>query len=391
MIRKLNIVITCVLFINFSYAQKKDKSEIYYNMGNAAFAQKNYKKADSLFTLSISLQPHPDTYFNLAACKKKLDDFEGYCINLGGAMNMGDVEARRLYSKQCIKSDTLKSKEIIGDSIIKVIKLITTYLYNDNIECEKYDKDTNLMSSFFIQKNDTIYNYDKGIEFIPSTSGDSSSSLVNFIKQTHFAEFVKTNNSTGKIVLSIIYNKDGIIENIQTISSAKNQISENELISELYKQPKTKGITIKGVPVKYNLVVTVIFAKKLLYVWCNETPKRIKRSFRISSDKEMLKNDEIMPEFPGGTVDMMQFLQKNIVYPNMAKEAGLQGKCFLKFVVGVDGSINDVAVMRGVPGCIECDIEAIRVVYSMPKWNPGKQKGKAVPVFFNLPINFHLR
>jgi protein TonB len=100
---------------------------------------------------------------------------------------------------------------------------------------------------------------------------------------------------------------------------------------------------------------------------------------------------EEMPEFPGGPMEMMKYIQKNISYPQMAKEAGLSGKCFLKFVVNGNGNISDVQVLKGVPGCSECDKEAIRVVKSMPNWKAGKQNGRSVPVFFNLPINFQLR
>jgi protein TonB len=100
---------------------------------------------------------------------------------------------------------------------------------------------------------------------------------------------------------------------------------------------------------------------------------------------------EEMPEFPGGMQMMMEFIKKNIQYPQMAKEAGLSGKCFLKFVVNGNGNITDVQVLKGVPGCGECDREAIRVVKLMPNWKPGKQNGRSVSVFFNLPINFQLR
>ena len=100
---------------------------------------------------------------------------------------------------------------------------------------------------------------------------------------------------------------------------------------------------------------------------------------------------EEMPEFPGGAMEMMKYIQKNIQYPQMAKEAGLSGKCFLKFVVNGSGNITDVNILKGVPGCGECDREAIRVVKSMPNWKAGKQNGRAVSVFFNLPINFQLK
>jgi protein TonB len=76
-------------------------------------------------------------------------------------------------------------------------------------------------------------------------------------------------------------------------------------------------------------------------------------------------------------------------YPEEAKELGVQGKVFVTFVVEVDGSITDVKVLRGIGS--GCDDEAVRVVKSMPKWVPGKQRGVPVRVQFNLPINFKLQ
>ena len=100
---------------------------------------------------------------------------------------------------------------------------------------------------------------------------------------------------------------------------------------------------------------------------------------------------EEMPEFPGGQMEMMKYIQKNIQYPAMAREAGISGKCFLKFVVSGDGAISDVTILKGVAGCPDCDKEAMRVVKSMPKWKAGKQNGRSVSVYFNLPINFTIK
>lgn len=95
-------------------------------------------------------------------------------------------------------------------------------------------------------------------------------------------------------------------------------------------------------------------------------------------------------EFPGGMTAMREYLKKNLMYPAIAKDAGIQGKCYLRFIVNADGSISDVSVLRGVANCPECDKEAMRVVKSMPKWAPGKVNGKAVRMNYNLPIVFKL-
>ena len=98
---------------------------------------------------------------------------------------------------------------------------------------------------------------------------------------------------------------------------------------------------------------------------------------------------ENMPSFPGGEAKLFEYLGKNIKYPAMAKDAGIQGIVYVNFVVYEDGSIKDVKVLRGIGG--GCDEEALRVVKSMPKWTPGKQRGKAVRVSYNLPIRFTLK
>ncbi len=97
---------------------------------------------------------------------------------------------------------------------------------------------------------------------------------------------------------------------------------------------------------------------------------------------------EQMPAFPGGQGALMKYLAEHIKYPELAKESGIQGRVFINFVVEPDGSIDQVKVLRGIGG--GCDEEAVRVVKSMPRWIPGKQRGKPVRVSFNLPVKFAL-
>ncbi len=97
---------------------------------------------------------------------------------------------------------------------------------------------------------------------------------------------------------------------------------------------------------------------------------------------------EDQPEFPGGEAARQQFLEQNLRYPQMAREAGIQGTVFVTFVVERDGSVTDVRVLRGIGG--GCDEEAVRVVSMMPRWTPGRQRGQPVRVQFNMPIRFRL-
>ncbi|NLR65598.1 energy transducer TonB [Chitinophaga varians] len=98
---------------------------------------------------------------------------------------------------------------------------------------------------------------------------------------------------------------------------------------------------------------------------------------------------EFMPEFPGGEAALMKYLSKNLRYPNMAQENGIQGSIFVQFVVNKDGSISEVKTVGAHKGA-GLEEEAVRVVSKMPSWKPGKQNGKAVTVIFNLPVTFRL-
>lgn len=97
---------------------------------------------------------------------------------------------------------------------------------------------------------------------------------------------------------------------------------------------------------------------------------------------------EVMPKYPGGQDAMIKYLSENIKYPENARKNGIQGRVFVTYVVEKNGDISDVRILRGVNE--ELDAEALRVVSSMPAWSPGKQRGEAVRVQFNLPINFKL-
>lgn len=98
---------------------------------------------------------------------------------------------------------------------------------------------------------------------------------------------------------------------------------------------------------------------------------------------------ESEPEFPGGMEALYKYLAQNIKYPQLARENGITGKVYVQFVVEKDGSIANPRILRDIGG--GCGAEAIRVVKAMPKWSPGKQRGKAVRVQFNLPVNFNLK
>lgn len=114
----------------------------------------------------------------------------------------------------------------------------------------------------------------------------------------------------------------------------------------------------------------------------------------IEEDKEIIDEQKIFTiveeqaQYPGGTKALLKYLGKKIKYPQVAIDNGVQGKVYLKFVVEKDGSVGDVQLLRGVDKSL--DKEAIRVVKTLARFKPGKQRGRPVRVWFQVPVTFRL-
>ena len=110
----------------------------------------------------------------------------------------------------------------------------------------------------------------------------------------------------------------------------------------------------------------------------------------VSQSNQSVYDDvEVMPEFPGGIAAMNDFIYTNIKYPKDAIKQEVGGRVIVMFVVETDGSLSNVRVARKVFPSL--DDEAVRVVKSMPKWKPGKEKGRPVRVNFTMPIVFSVK
>lgn len=115
--------------------------------------------------------------------------------------------------------------------------------------------------------------------------------------------------------------------------------------------------------------------------FAEETPK--------ASSNEVHDVVEEMPQYPGGNSALMEYLARNVKYPVVAEENGIQGRVVCRFIVERDGSITDVRVVRSVDPSL--DKEAMRVIKGMPRWIPGKQNGSPVRVEYTVPVTFKLQ
>ena len=135
---------------------------------------------------------------------------------------------------------------------------------------------------------------------------------------------------------------------------------------------------------QWRLLATLSVLAILLMVNTNAMAQNKK-----TANDKVLEKAEVMPEYPGGDQAMMDFVAKNVQYPQEARDKEISGRVLVSFVIEKDGSIADVKVVKGIGG--GCDEEAVRVVKAMPKWKPGKDKGKPLRVSYMMPFTFKLQ
>ena len=114
----------------------------------------------------------------------------------------------------------------------------------------------------------------------------------------------------------------------------------------------------------------------------------VKQAVSQEEEEKVYQVIEQMPQFPGGEGELLNYINRNIKYPVIAQENGVQGKVILRFVVSKTGMVDRVEVVRPLDPA--CDKEAIRVVKSLPKFIPGKQNGVNVAVWYTLPVTYKL-
>lgn len=202
----------------------------------------------------------------------------------------------------------------------------------------------------------------------------------------------KANFIDSKQVGDIIYNNGTIEQILKTPEDKKKVQSDEKLFNEISSFTSGSAFFLvnfeKEEAIRDSIDKVNLVRGKALSEALNKA--MLAGDINVFSKDQVYSSAQLMPEFMGGYSKMMAFISKQIQYPQSAKEAGISGVCYLKFIVTPIGSIRDIEVIKGVSGCEECDNEAIRVIKMMPSWHPGIQNEKAVSVYYNLEINFKL-
>ena len=238
-----------------------------------AAKNEKYVLADSLYGISLEIQPHPNAYFNRARVLSQLNNRAGYCENLAFSAGMGDKEAGTLFRKHCGTIDTF-------------------YLPPTKEKPDLYHFQVSYKSQYL---KDTLLAHYK-----------QNNSFYSFTWANEKKTFEKSNtNGSGNN------------------SGAADSVGHN-----------------------------------------------------------------VNAEFMGGLPAMMQFIQENLQYPPYAREKHITGKVSLRFIINSLGYIEEVEILKGIKNCKECDDEAKRLVYSMPRWHPAKINGKPTITYFTLFLSF---
>jgi TonB family protein len=224
------------------------------------------------------------------------------------------------------------------------------------------------------------------VEEQPQFPGGNSA-LMQFIKTNlKYPADCAAQGIEGRVVLAFTVETDGSISNVEVMRTPDERLSA-EAIRVVQSMPawtpgKQRG---QAVRVKYVLPVTFRLGKpddqKSVQEWQGAT--------KASGNDAVFTAVEEMPQFPGGDTELMAFIRNNLKFPKECADKGIQGRVVVRFIIEKDGSISDTEIMRTPDDRLSA--EAIRVIKSMPKWTPGKQRGQAVRVFYVLPVTFRLQ
>lgn len=231
---------------------------------------------------------------------------------------------------------------------------------------------------------DTVYQI---VEEMPKFPGGEKALMDYVSNNVKYPEEAKNKNIAGRVFVSFVVEKDGSIGEVKVLRGIGGGCDE-EAVRVIKEMPKWKPGMQKGKPVRVNYMMPIFFKLD-----DGQPAKSTKNEESSKPDMKPDKNGvyqivEEMPQFPGGEKALMEYIAKNLTYPQEARDKGVEGRVFIGMVIEKDGSVSNVKVLRGISQ--ECDAEAVRVISSLPKWKPGKMKGEPVQVSYQIPINFKL-
>jgi len=194
----------------------------------------------------------------------------------------------------------------------------------------------------------------------------------------------------GKVYVTFVVEKDGSIGQAKITRSVDPSLDAEALrVTNSLPKWKPGRQSGKDVAVSYTIPINFVLDNGEKGAKINETTVVGYDKKEAAIKDSIYQECEVMPQFPGGELEIRKFIANNIRYPKEAMKYSEMGKVFVIFVVAKDGAVEKVRIARGISPAL--DNEAIRVVSSMPNWTPGTNKGEPVNVQYTIPVNFQLQ
>ncbi len=221
------------------------------------------------------------------------------------------------------------------------------------------------------------------VEKDPSYKGGLDKFYAYLQKYTQYPAEAYKKKLEGKVFVTFVVEGDGSLSQIKILRGVSPDI-DAEAIRVMKNSPNWSPGIQNGRPVRVQFTVLINFKLPPPELQSHLTDSMTNVPF----EKKIFTAVEKDPRFPGGIDGFYKFLTQNLKYPTEARQNNIQGKVFLTFVVERDGNLSDIKVVRSLSS--ETDAEALRLVKSPPKWEPGMQNGVAVRVQYTMPVNFSL-
>ncbi|MDR1882210.1 MAG: M56 family metallopeptidase [Prevotella sp.] len=232
------------------------------------------------------------------------------------------------------------------------------------------------------------------VEQMPSFPGGETALYKFIYDNLKYPPAAQESGIQGRVILCFVVKSTGKISDVEIIRGVDPEM-DREAVRVVQAMPAWTPGKQNGKAVDVYFTLPVVFkltdgkkASPKSNTKDEKTVGAVGYGSNKSKDKKAFVAVEQMPSFPGGETAMYRFINDNLKYPPAARESEIQGRVTLRFVVKSTGEISDVEIIRSVDS--EMDREAVRVVQAMPAWTPGKQNGKAVDVYFTLPVVYKL-
>ena len=227
------------------------------------------------------------------------------------------------------------------------------------------------------------------VEEMPQFPGGMGEAMKFLAKNIKYPAVALQNKIEGRVIVQFVVKENGKVADLKVVRGVTPELDAEAL--------RVVGLMPDWIPGKQRgKAVAVKYTMPIMFRLQTPAPKEEAASAPqiVPNDKPVVQRGEIftvveeMPQYPGGMMECMKFLSKNINYPAEAQKAGVEGRVIVQFIVNRDGKVSDAEVIRGVHP--DLDAEALRVIGLMPEWVPGKQRGQAVSVKYTMPITFRV-